>query len=307
MAAVEYGLPPDLMVGAEATTQQVLWHLREEVWGPIWQKFKGAGVKILNLDTGCTWRHPDLKEPLGMRSFINGESAQDGNGHGSHTCGTHSGQNGIGVAPDSEFYVGKVLSNRGGGASSGIAAGIRWGIELGVDIITGSLGGNSPYEPTRQAIVEANREGILCNFSAGNAGYNGSDTIGFPAKFLESMAIGSINEQGDASNFSSGGRMLDIMAPGSNIISASHTGSGRRIMSGTSMSCPFFTGLCALIIEAMRKSGAVVLSGIEAWRTYLARFTKDKGAPGKDPRYGLGIPLYEDIITDLQALDVTTI
>ncbi len=46
-------------------------------------------------------------------------------------AGTAVGRNGIGVAPDADLIVGKVLSNQGSGGSTGIAAGIRWAVDQG--------------------------------------------------------------------------------------------------------------------------------------------------------------------------------
>ena len=272
-------------------------------WDRLWQETTGKGVTVAVLDTGMS-AHPDLPTPVETRSFISGQSIADGNGHGTHCSGTAVGRNGIGVAPDADLIIGKVLSNGGSGGSDGIAQGIRWAAEKGADVISLSLGGGGAYEPTRQAIKAALDMGCVVVAAAGNAGYNGRDTIGYPGKFLESICIGAISESGRIANFSSGGRRIDIATPGQNIISCSHRGGGYTSMSGTSMSTPFAAGLCALIVEQQRKEGAAVLSGVEAWRKFWEQWSEDRGDPGHDVRYGYGVPRSEAIVEALAAKDI---
>jgi subtilisin family serine protease len=158
--------------------------------------------------------------------------------------------------------------------------------------------GNSPDEGTRQAAKYALQAGTILVAAAGNAGYNGRNTIGYPAKFFEFLCIGATQSNGSIANFSSGGREIDIATPGQNIISASTRG-GYIGMSGTSMATPFAAGLCALVIELMRREGHASMTGVEAWRTFLSQWSEDRGNPGKDVRYGYGVPRYTDIVESL--------
>ena len=115
-------LPPDLIVHDGPVIQSAeTWHLPRATWRKIRNVTAGFGVKVAVLDTGIA-RHPALKSPIAMKSFIHNESVIDGNGHGTHFAGTVlSSDEDIGVAPDAELIVGKVLSNGGSGSSSGIA------------------------------------------------------------------------------------------------------------------------------------------------------------------------------------------
>lgn len=297
-----FTIPPDTVISdlVYAQTPQ-LWHLPESVWSKIWSHTRGAGVKACVLDTGMN-DHDDLPTPLATESFIRGESFRDGNGHGTHCAGTVLGR-GTGVAPDAELLVGKVLSNGGSGGSDGIASGIRWAADLGADVISMSLGGGSAHEPTRQAILYAISKGSVVVAAAGNAGYNGSNTIGYPGRFLESLCIGAIRENGLIANFSSGGREIDIATPGQNIISTSNRG-GYQSMSGTSMATPFAAGLCCLIIEQQRREGHPQMTGVEAWRKFFEQWSEDRGTVGRDVRYGFGVPKYADIVDALAANEI---
>lgn len=291
-------LPPDTevsdMVYAQAPT---LWHLPPDVWAPVHQRVTGKGIKVAVLDTGYT-KHELGPEPLAARSFISGESARDGNAHGSHCAGTVLGKQ-VGVAPDAELIVGKVLSNRGSGSSSGIAAGIRWATEQGADIISMSLGGGSSYGPTNDAIDAAFAAGCIVNAAAGNSGYNGSNTIGWPAKYNGCLCTGAYRSDGRIANFSSGGRQIDWACPGQDIISFTHTGSGFRSMSGTSMATPFGSGVLALIVELMRREGQAEWTAIDAVREFFRRNMRDVGEPGFDVRFGHGVPVVGELLATL--------
>ena len=302
------GLPPDLVDEGESffhfsDSAPMVWHLPRSLWEPIWAKgFTGKRERIAILDTGVQ-SHSLLPTPIAERSFIGGESPRDPrSGHGTHCAGTALGRMGIGVAPDAELLNGKVLSNGGSGSSTGIAAGINWAIDEGATIISMSLGGGSAHEPTRRAIQRANDAGILVCASAGNSGQRlPRNTIGFPGRHLESYCSGSMDSAGRISSFSSAGREMDGVTPGSQIVSCSNSNaSGYRTMSGTSMSCPFAAGLFAVVRSGMAMAGLPRLGGVDDWRAWLAKFFVDQGPVGHDPVWGHGVPDYRKIV-DLMA------
>lgn len=313
MTAPVWGLPPDLVIEDEnfifqADNAPQVWHLPRGLWDPIWKKFRGQGEKIAILDTGYT-PHNLLPTPIAQKSFISGQSVTDGNAHGTHCAGTALGRGGIGVAPDAELIVGKVLSNQGSGSSAGIAQGIEWAIDQGATIISMSLGGGSAYEPSQRAVKRAQDNGILVCASAGNSGQRaGRNTIGYPGRYLETYCSGSMQADGRISSFSSAGRELDGVTPGSNIVSTSNTNAnGYKTMSGTSMSCPFAAGLFAVIRSAMAQLGMPRLGGVDEWRPWLAQFFKDQGPAGKDDVWGYGIPDYDKIVKWLSDAALTHI
>ena len=301
-----YGIPPDTVVDdvvfAMAPTN--LWHLPREVWDGIWSRVTGRGVKVAVLDTGYT-KHVDGPEPVATKSFISGQAITDGNGHGTHCAGTVLGRNGIGVAPGADLIVGKVLSNQGSGGSPGIAAGIRWAVDAGADVISMSLGGGGPDAGTNDAIDYAVAHGVIVNAAAGNAGYNGANTISWPAKYVKCLCDGAYRSDGQIAGFSSGGREIDWATPGQDIISFAANGSGYQSMSGTSMATPFGSGLLALIIELMRREGAVSWTGPDAVREFFKKYCEDRGAPGHDVRFGHGVPKASEIVAALVNDDLT--
>jgi len=223
-----------------------------------------------------------------------------------HVAGSVLGRNGIGWAPEAQLINVKVLSNGGSGSSQGIAAGIHFALDNGATIVNMSLGGGSPFQPTQDALRRAEAMGVLVVSSAGNSGQRPpNNTIGWPARFLESGCSGAKQQNGNIASFSSAGREMDIVTPGQHIISTSNTSrTGYRTASGTSMSCPVGCGLWAVIQSARVRVGLPRLRGITEWRAFWAKFTVDRGAPGHDPVWGMGVPDYDKIIEFLATGDL---
>ena len=292
-------LPPDLVSDVQIySAPGELWHLPKAIFEPIWSRVTGKGIKVAVLDTGCN-PHDVLPEPVEGKSFIQGESWKDGNGHGTHCAGTVLGREGIGVAPAASLLVGKVLSNRGSGSSESIAQGIIWAVKAGADIISMSLGSSSPYQPMQDALKYAWTKGVIVVAAAGNSGYTGrANTIGYPGRYPETICIGAYRKDGQRASFSSGGREMDILCPGQDIISCS-TQNGFTGMSGTSMAAPFSAGLFALVKELMLREGYPTFNGVESVRDFLKLYTLDVGEPGFDPAHGHGIPKTSEIINAL--------
>ncbi|MFZ3172730.1 MAG: S8 family serine peptidase [Carboxydocellales bacterium] len=84
--------------------------------------------------------------------------------------------------------------------------------------------------------------------AAGNSGCSG-DTVIYPAKYNEVIAVSAINDDDDSfAYFSSCGSAVDLTAPGVSILST-YKGSTYRLLSGTSMATPHVTGTAALVLS----------------------------------------------------------
>lgn len=304
------GLPPDdsFIYNFEAANVPEAWHQFDWIKEKLHPVATGKGIAVAVLDTGYN-KHTYGPEPKAAKSFINGQNWTDPqSGHGTHCAGTilcRYAENGrtIGLAPDADLIVGKVLSNGGSGGSDGISMGIRWAADQGAKVISMSLGGGSSYTPTNQAIDYAWSKGCIVVAAAGNSGYNGANTIGWPAKYKNCMCVGAYQANGNIANFSSGGAELDVACPGQAIVSFRNDNQGWTTMSGTSMATPGFAGLCACLQEIRFKQGLPAFLSADDFRAYLTKVLVDAGAPGWDARFGLGKPdgsfLIEAILNDL--------
>ncbi|MGG3563216.1 S8 family peptidase [Neobacillus rhizosphaerae] len=224
----------------------------------VWDKTKGKGVTIAILDTGCDLTHPDLKERIiGGRNFTNDDKGikevfRDYNGHGTHVAGTIAAtinQKGVvGVAPEANLLIVKVLDRNGSGQYEWIINGIYYAIEQKVDIISMSLGGPEDVPELHEAIQKAVANNILVVCAAGNEGdgQDVTDEFGYPGSYNEVISVGAINLERQISDFTNSNNEVDLVAPGENILSTYLRGKYARL-SGTSMATPHVSGALALL------------------------------------------------------------
>ena len=232
--------------------------------------YDGKGIKVAVLDTGIDAGHPDVKDRiLETRSFIPGEEVDDKNGHGTHVASTIAGSGAAsdgankGVAPKAGLLVGKVLSDGGEGADSGIIEGMEWAKAQGADVVSMSLGSTIPDDgddPMAQAVNSLSADGgPLYVIAAGNA--YGAGTIGSPGSADKALTIAAVDKQDSRADFSSMGPLVrsyglkpDLSAPGVDInAAASQSVPGMegmyQSMSGTSMATPHVAGAAAIVKE----------------------------------------------------------
>ncbi|MFI6961501.1 S8 family peptidase [Streptomyces sp. NPDC050255] len=232
--------------------------------------YDGKGIKVAVLDTGIDADHPDVKDRiLATRSFVPGEEVDDKNGHGTHVASTIAGSGAAsdgankGVAPAAGLLVGKVLSDGGSGADSGIIEAMEWAKAEGADVVSMSLGFSIPDDGSDPMSLAVNAlsvdGGPLYVIAAGNA--YGSGTIGSPGSADKALTIAAVDKQDGRADFSSMGPLVrsyglkpDLSAPGVDInAAASQSVPGiegmYQSMSGTSMATPHVAGAAAIVKE----------------------------------------------------------
>ncbi len=119
--------------------------------------YRGAGARVAVLDTGFDLDHPDLAPNINMAlsKDFTGEGLQytlpDPFSHGTHTAGTvaaaDNGLGTIGVAPEAELVLGKVLFDEGFGTFEDVLEGIVYAAgPADADVISMSLGAVIPKD-----------------------------------------------------------------------------------------------------------------------------------------------------------------
>lgn len=221
------------------------WGIKSLGLDTIKAKFNGQGIKVCICDTGEP-THPMLKSKIAASAnFTSDASAIDGNGHSTHVGGIINE-----IVPEAELYFAKVLADNGSGSNSGVANGVRWCKEKGAHIVNMSLGGSAPSSTLKRAIEEAVKDSIIVIAAAGNNGQSETENrMGYPARYDETIAVGSINRDLLVSWFSSSGDEGDIVAPGEKILST-WLNEEFIVLSGTSMATPYIAGMTALLLEA---------------------------------------------------------
>ena len=112
-----------------------------------------------------------------------------------------------------ELYSAKVLDNKNVAPLSRIIEAINWAIEEKVNIINMSFGTTANSQALYNAIKKADDAGILLIASAGN-----NETVEYPAKYEEVVAVGSRNAEGELSEQSASGDELEVVAPGNRFL-----------------------------------------------------------------------------------------
>ncbi len=212
-------------------------------------------------------------------------AAQNSSWHGTHVAGTiaavtNNAKGVAGVAYGAKIVPVRVLGTCGG-YDSDIADAIVWasgGSVSGVpananpaEVINLSLGGSGACGSTTQtAINGAVSRGTTLVIAAGNDNTNVSNAS--PANCNNVIAVASITSTGARSSFSNYGALIDIAAPGSNILSTLNSGTttpgaeSYAAYNGTSMATPHVAGVVALLqaVSTTPKTPAQVEALIKA-------------------------------------------
>jgi subtilisin len=224
----------------------------------------GLGIKVAVLDTGMDLGHPDfVGRPFVTRTFV-GQPVQDLFGHGTHCIGTACGPKAppgstprYGIAYNARIFVGKVLTNSGSGTGASVLAGMNWAIANRCEVISMSLGSQSPVQAAyTNAGAAALRNNCLIIAAAGNA----ASSTGAPANSPTIMSVAALDPTLSPSSFSNFGK-IEIAAPGRDVFSSWPRPLRYRTISGTSMATPHVAGCAALWAQT-----SPALRGMNLWR-----------------------------------------
>ncbi|PSJ72680.1 hypothetical protein C7N43_33045 [Sphingobacteriales bacterium UPWRP_1] len=238
----------------------------------------GSEVVVAVIDNAVLITHQDLAPNLwvnpgeipgngldddgnGYADDLNGWDAADNDNnptappafdHGSHVAGIVAAatNNTTGIASvgyKSKIMAVKCSSNSGDGNSLPAAyLGVEYAIAAGANILSMSWGGGAFSQTYQDLFTLAHNQGIMCIAAAGN------DAVSipmYPASYDHVLSVGATAPDDQITYFSNYGTTIDIMAPGLDILSALSTNnSAYGELSGTSMACPFVSGVAALML-----------------------------------------------------------
>ena len=233
----------------------VLWNLSNIHATQANEITKGNGVNVAILDTGCDYNHSQIRDnftpgSLGFNVIEPGQDPMDRNQHGTHVAGTVAG-NTTGVAPETNLYAIKVLSDDGSGSSEGVLRGVDWCITNNMNVINLSLGSKNESELAKELYAVAENKGLITCAAAGNDGYGPH----YPSGFKSVISVTAVDKENHHAPFSNIYYTNNISAPGVGIESSVPNG-GYAKFSGTSMATPHIAGVCSLMysLNKMNKS-----------------------------------------------------
>ena len=298
---------------------------------------RGAGVRVAVLDTGFDLTHPDLTPNINLElsADFTGEGLQytldDPFSHGTHTAGTiAAADNGfgvIGVAPEAELVLLKVLRDGGSGSFGDILAAVYHATAADADIASMSLGALFPRRvdtgPNKllvamdRAVTWARRHGVTVIASAGNEATDldlTADLVHMPSDAAGVISVSATAPRGWATpagssldfpaSYSNYGRSaISVAAPGGDFV---YPGSEDCTVSFVTVPCfvfdfVFSTGNGGWFWSVGTSMAAPHVAGVAALiageggyeapgalAVELERRAADLGVPGQDARYGAG-------------------
>jgi subtilisin family serine protease len=213
----------------------------------------GSGVTAYIIDTGILFSHNEFGgRAVSGYDAVDGGTAQDCNGHGTHVAGTVGGAT-YGIAKGVTLVGVRVLNCSGSGTWSGVIAGMDWvtANHAGPAVANMSLGGgaNSSVDDALRRMIAS---GVATAVAAGNgnAGGRAQDACKYsPARVTEAMTIGATNKTDTKASWSNYGACVDWFAPGVGITSSWYSSpTATNTISGTSMATPHTAGVAALYL-----------------------------------------------------------
>ena len=336
VAVGDYGNPPmsgeddfffDLQWGHDAVDAPEAWDAG----------LRGNGATVAVLDGGFDLDHPDLAPNINydLSKDFTGEGLQyglpDTFSHGTHTAGTVAAADNafgtIGVAPEAELVLVKVLGDEGTGFFADVIAGIMHAVSVDVNVINMSLGARIPKNgdtvelknAISRATTYAYQQGVTVIASAGNDGEDydhNANVIHLPSDAPHVLSISATAPVGwavdpenafldyPASYTNYGQSTIDFSAPGGDVL---YPGSEICTVGPITHFCfvfdlVFSTGNGGWYWSGGTSMAAPHTAGVAALiigdnggdmkpaqvEAALRHLADDLGKPGNDDFYGLG-------------------
>lgn len=230
----------------------------------------GKGQVVAVIDTGIDYTHPDLGGAIGKGNKViygydwiqNDRDPQDSVGHGTAVAGfiagnqfTYQGTTYRGIAPDAKLIALRTGTGRGTIDSQRVIDALNWCVtnreKFGITVVNMSLGffDSTDYVTAQfsDPIAKLKAAGVFVVAASGNDGFG---AVGYPGSDVNAFSVGSVDAFDTISDFSNRSRILDLLAPGEQVLGATRFTFGYAPTDGTSFATPITAGAVALIKQA---------------------------------------------------------
>ena len=232
-------------------------------------------VRVALIDSGVRGDHPELAPniveqldlsngtPVPRGKGVDNDSCEIG--HGTQVAGILGavGDNAMGVAGvvwrvsilDLAVSSMATAGTCEGASDSAILAALHYATFNpggAVDVVNLSVGGRQAYCPEayERAVAEARGQGVVVVAAAGNSG---AETAQVPASCPGVVAVGAVDANGAAAEYSAANPWVDLSAPGGDsaqdgarLLTTSRRGDWTSVR-GTSFAAPYVAGVAALL------------------------------------------------------------
>jgi aqualysin 1 len=247
----------------------------------------GLGVHAYIVDTGIRFTHTQFAgRATSGYDAVDGGTADDCNGHGTHVAGTVGGTT-YGVAKGVSLVAVRVLDCNGSGTTAGVIAGVDWVANNAIKpaVANMSLGGGA-NTTLDNAVKNAIAKGVTFGIAAGNGNFLGiaQNACNYsPARVPEAITVGATTSTDARASYSNYGSCLDIFAPGSSITSSWYSSdTATNTISGTSMATPHVVGVAALYLQTNpTATPAAVSSALTSGATVGKVTSPGSGSPNR--------------------------
>lgn len=313
------------------------WGLEKVAAQDAWDITVGsADVPIAIIDTGCEMDHPDLVSsfwtnqdeipdngldddgngfvddihgwdfvdaptfPTAGDYLIRDNDPSDEMGHGTAVAGIcgaamHNDLGIAGVAAGCPLMILRAGNMEGFLQEDDVASALLYALDNGARVVNMSFGDTQASPMLEDVINYAYQGGLLMVTAAGNGGDTG---LIYPAAFGPTLSVGACTEEDERASFSSYGNSLDLLAPGTNILSTvlGQAYDEYQGGNGTSYSAPFASGVAGLVLSLHPQWGPQEVISV------LKTSAQDIGPTGWDPESGQGILRADQAVAIPEAL-----
>ncbi|MEV6595536.1 S8 family peptidase [Actinoplanes sp. NPDC051346] len=246
-----------------------------------------ANVHAYIVDTGIRTTHRDFggRATSGFDA-VDGGTADDCHGHGTHVAGTVGGTS-YGVAKSVQLVAVRVLNCQGSGTTAQVVAGIDWVTANAQKpaVANMSLGGSADTA-LDNAVSRSIASGVSYSIAAGN-GFLGLFALDActqsPARVPTALTVSATDVNDRKATWANRGTCVDLFAPGINITSAWATNdTASSTISGTSMAAPHVAGAAALYLATHpTATSAAVHSAVVSAATTGVVTSPGSGSPNR--------------------------